>query len=143
MYNDTSITQSLPGIVFVGVVDCLKLQPHLREMTAAGLTVAAHTSVKAVPFTDATCECVTEYSHGAPVQTATLKFRTTSIPDIDVQLGFVITDISGQSYLIGTAEPPYPKVSLTRKTGTPGGDPAVWEIEVKAVGQRSLLPCVY
>lgn len=137
------VIQSLPGIVFVGAVDCHKLQPDLREMAAAGLTVGAHTSVDAVTFTDATCECVTEYSHGAPIQTATLKFKTTSILDIEVQLGFVISTVTGESFLIGAAEPPYPKVSLTRKTGTPGGDPAVWEIEAKAVGQRSLLPCVY
>ncbi len=45
--------------------------------------------------------------------------------------------------LIGAAEPPYPMVSLTRKTGTPGGSPAAWEIEVKAVGRRVLLPCVF
>lgn len=139
----TPITQSLPGITFVGVVDCLKLQPNLREMSAAGLTVAAHTSVEAVPHTEATVEAVTEFRHGSPVQTTTLKFKTTAMPDIELQLGFVVTDVSGQSFLIGAAEPPYPQCSLTRKSGTPGGDPAVWEIEVKAVGQRSLLPCVY
>ena len=135
--------QSLPGVRFVGIVDCLKLQPGLREAAAAGLTVGAHTSVEAVPFVNATVESVTEYSHGAPIETATLKFRTSKFLPIDLQLGFVVEDVRGNSWLIGAAEPPYPKVSLTRKTGLPGGDPAAWEIEVKAVGQRSLLPCVY
>ena len=134
---------SLPGIRFVGVVDCEKLQPNLREMAMAGLTVAAHTDVEAVPFVNATAEAVSECSHGAPVETATLKFRTSKFLRIDIQMGFVITDVSGRSWLIGAAGPPFPKVSLTRKTGLPGGDPAVWEIEVKAVGQRSLLPCVF
>lgn len=135
--------QSLPGIRFVGIVDCLKLQPGLREGAAAGLTVGAHTSVEAVPFVNATVESVTEYSHGAPIETATLKFRTSKFLPIDIQLGFVVEDVCGNSWLIGAAEPPYPKVSLTRKTGLPGGDPAAWEIEVKAIGQRALLPCVY
>lgn len=143
MKPKTPISQSLPGIVFVGVVDCLKLQPNLREMAAAGITVAAHTSVATVPFTDASVEASTEFHHGSPVETTSLKFKTTAIIFIELQLGFVVTDVTGQSWLIGAAEPPYPQCSLTRKSGMPGGDPAVWEIEVKAVGQRSLLPCVF
>lgn len=135
--------QTLPGIRFVGALDCEKLQPDLREMAQARLTVAAHTAIEELPFANATVESVTEYSHGAPIETATLKFRTSQVLRIDIQLGFVVTDVYGNSWLIGAAEPPYPKVSLTRKTGLPGGDPAVWEIEVKAVGQRALLPCVY
>lgn len=134
---------SLPGIRFIGVVDCEKLQPDLREASLAGLTVAAHTAVEEVPFVNATVEVVGECSHGAPMETATLKFRTSDFLRIEIQLGFVVTDITGQSWLIGAAEPPFPKVSLTRKTGLPGGDPAVWEVEVKAVGQRALLPCVF
>ena len=118
------MTQHLPGIVFIGVVDCAKLQPNL-------------------PFDNASCECASEPSHGVPIETATLKFRTTSLLDTDIQLGFVITAVNGGSFLIGAAEPPYPMVSLTRKTGTPGGSPAAWEIEVKAVGRRVLLPCVF
>lgn len=136
-------TLSLPGIRFIGVVDCEKLQPGLREASLAGLIVAAHTAVEEVPFVNATVEAVGECSRGAPVETATLKFRTSKFLRIDIQLGFVVTDITGKSWLIGAAEPPFPKVSLTRKTGLPGGDPAVWEIEVKAVGQRALLPCVF
>lgn len=137
------LAQSLPGIVFIGVVDCAKLQPNLREMSAAGLVVAAHTSITAVPFDNASCECASEPSHGEPIETATLKFRTTSLLDTDIQMGFVITSVNGDSFLIGAAEPPYPMVSFTRKTGTPGGSPAAWEIEVKAVGRRTLLPCVF
>ena len=136
-------TLSLPGIRFIGVVDCEKLQPGQREASLAGLIVAAHTAVEEVPFVNATVEAVGECSRGAPVETATLKFRTSKFLRIEIQLGFVVTDITGQSWLIGAAEPPFPKVSLTRKTGLPGGDPAVWEIEVKAVGQRALLPCVF
>lgn len=143
MKNPT-IEQSLPGIVKVGWLDCEKLQPNLRDLAAAGVPVAAHTAVTLVPLAaDATCELASEMQKGAVVQTATLKFRTSQYIPVEVQLGFVVTDVQGESWLIGAAEPPFPQVKLTRKSRTPSGDPAVWDIEVKAVGQRALLPCVY
>ena len=114
--------QSLPGIRFVGIVDCYKLQPGLREAAMAGLTVAAHTSVEAVPFVNATVESVTEFSHGTPMETATLKFRTSLFLPIDIQLGFVVTDVCGNSWLIGAAEPPYPKDRASRRRPRRVGD---------------------
>lgn len=136
--------QSLPGITAVGWVDCEKLQPNLRDMAVAGLAVAAHTAVNLLPLcADASCEVVSERSRRAVIQTATLKFRTPQMLPEDVQLGFVVTDVQDRSWLIGAAEPPFPQVKLTRKLGTPSGDPAIWEIEAKAVGERSLIPCFY
>lgn len=138
------LVQSLPGIVFIGSVDCTKLMPYVREFFAADMPVPVLTEITAITVCDgATAEVVSERFKGALVQTATLKFRTPQYLDVDAQLGFVVTFANGRSALVGAAEQPFPSVKMTRRSGTPSGEAAVWEVEVKFTGERSLVECIF
>ena len=137
-------TQLLPGIIFVGAIDCSLLQPSLQLQAIAGMDVAVQTAVLPLAIAkDATASCLTEKENGNTRQTASLKFRTTDPLPLHWRLGFVVTDVTGQSYLVGSRERPYPQVKATRQFGTPGGDPNCWEVEVTHLAMRTLIPCVY
>ena len=137
-------TQRLPGITFIGCIDCTKLQPSLQLQAIAGMPVAVQTAVQPLAVAkDANASCLTEKENGNIRQTASLKFRTSDSLPIHTRLGFVVTDIAGQSYLIGSLEKPYPQVKITINFGTPSGDPNCLEVEVTHLAMRTLIPCVY
>lgn len=56
--------------------------------------------------------------------------------------GFVVTDVNGNSFLIGSLETPRPVVECERRVGIPSGDAAGYEYEIKHVAIRSMVPCV-
>lgn len=135
-------TQILPGIKAIGWLDCRALPKRVDLSAICGMPVAILTDIHPIPFFDEpTCECKTKKDGGGYEDTATLKFLTNEIPR-NPCLGFVVTDVNGNSYLIGSLEAPHPTVEPTRQTGIPSGDAAGYEYEIKHVSIRSMVPCV-
>lgn len=136
-------TQILPGIKAIGWVDCRRLPANVALSAICGMTVAVLTDIHPIPFFDEpTCECKTKKDGAGYEDTATLKFLTNEKLPRNPCLGFVVTGVNGNSYLIGSLEAPHPTVEPTRQTGIPSGDAAGYEYEIKHVSIRSMVPCV-
>ena len=54
----------------------------------------------------------------------------------------VVTDVNGNSFLIGSLEAPRPTVECELRTGVPSGDPAGYAYEIKHVSIKSMVPCI-
>ena len=136
-------TQILPGIKAIGWVDCRHLPRRVDLSAICGMTVAVLTDIHPIPFFDEpTCECQTKKDGAGYQDTATLKFLTSEKLPRSATLGFVVTDVNGQSYLIGSLEAPQPQVECNQQTGIPSGDAAGYAYEIKHVSIKSMVPCV-
>ena len=136
-------TQILPGIKAIGWLDCRHLPRRVDLSAICGMTVAVLTDVPPIPFFDEpTCECQTKKDGAGYQDTATLKFLTSEKLPRSATLGFVVTDVNGNSFLLGSLEHPCPVVEPTQRTGIPSGDAAGYAYEIKHVSIRSMVPCV-
>lgn len=136
-------TQILPGIKAVGWVDCRHLPRHVDLSAICGMSVAVLTDVHPIPFfNEPTCECQIKKDGAGYEDTATLKFLTSKQLPQGVALGFIVTDVNGKSYLIGSLEHPHPIVESQQRTGIPSGDVAGYAYEIKHVAIKSMVPCV-
>lgn len=136
-------TQILPGIKAIGWVDCRHLPRRVDLSAICGMTVAVLTDIHPIPFFDEpTCECQHKKDGAGYQDTATLKFLTGKELPRSATLGFVVTDVNGNTFLIGSLEAPRPQVECSRLTGSPSGDAAGFEYEVKHVSIKTMVPCV-
>ena len=138
----TSI-QILPGIKAIGWVDCRRLPTNVALSAICGMQVVILTDIHPIAFFDEpTCECKTKKDGGGYEDTATLKFLTSEKLPRSATLGFVVTDVNGNSFLLGSLEHPHPIVDCEQRTGIPSGDAAGYSYEIKHVAIKSMVPCV-
>lgn len=136
-------TQILPGIKAIGWVDCRHLPRRVDLSAICGMSVVVLTDIHPIEFFDEPqCECKTKKDGAGYEDTATLKFLTSQKLPRSASLGFVVTDVNGQSYLIGSLEAPQPQVECNQQTGIPSGDAAGYAYEIKHVSIKSMVPCV-
>lgn len=136
--------QSLPGIKSIGFVETEKLSPNVMLKGICEIPVAVYADVTDVTFVSApTCVLGDEYDKHGRLQTVTLNFATNDYIPMYKRLAFIVTDVNGQSYLIGAKEPPFPVMKLSINFGTPGGDSSTNLVEVKHVAIKSLLKCSF
>lgn len=137
--------QILPGIRFIGYVDCLRLQlAGIANYGLQGIPVGVFTEVKPIDFfDDPECRNVTEFVNGQRQDKVTLKFHSHSLIEIHKKLGFVVTDANGKSYLIGALERPYPVVKTEMMCGAPDGDGGGFYYEVTHEALCSMVPCKF
>lgn len=142
MIMRTSI-QILPGIKAIGWVDCRHLPRRVALSAICGMTVAVLTDIHSIEFFgEPQCECKTKKDGAGYEDTATLKFLTAQKLPRSASLGFVVTDVNGQYWLIGSSETPHPTIECERKTGIPSGDAAGYEYEIKHVAIKAMVPCL-
>ncbi|MDE6009402.1 MAG: hypothetical protein K2G90_09370 [Muribaculaceae bacterium] len=136
-------TQILPGIKFIGWLDCRNLPCMVALSAICRIPVPIFTDVNPIDFFgNPECQRQTKKEGGGYEETASLKFLSdTELPATSF-LGFVITDANGISYLIGSREPPHPIVEMTRRTGTPSSDNAGILYDIKHVALRTLMQCI-
>lgn len=135
--------QILPGIKAIGWVDCRHLPRRVDLTGICGMEVPILTDVHPIPyFGDPTCECQTKKNSAGYEDTATLKFMTGAPLPRSAVLGFVVTDVSGRHFLIGSLEHPHPIVECQQQTGIPSGDAAGYAYEIKHVSIKSMVPCI-
>ncbi len=135
-------TQILPGIKFIGWIDCRCLPRRVDLSAICGQPVAILTDIHPIHFWGTpACECKSKKDGGGYEDTATLKFVTTEkLPA--TALGFVVTDVNDRSFLIGSLENPRPVVEWDLSVSTPSGGPAGYAYEVKHVALKSMVPCI-
>ena len=138
--------QILPGIRFVGYIDLDKLaaEPRYDLAGICGMSVVILTDVIPVDFfDDPECRNVTEKINGQNQDRVSLKFHSHSLIEIHKNLGFVVTDNAGHSYVIGNQLPPFPQIKFELNCGAPDGDGAGFYYEVTHVALSSLVPCKF
>lgn len=136
-------TQTLPGIKSIGWLDSDKLPDRVDLMGICRQVFGIFTDIHPLEFFDEPeCSCKRTKEGGSYTETASLKFQCGSrLPECN-RLGFVVTDISGQAYLIGSKEAPRPIVEVEHTTGSPGGDTASFHYEIKHTALKTLIPCI-
>lgn len=135
--------QILPGIRAIAWVDCESLIPDIALRSIARMAVPVLTALHEVDFFDSPeCECVTENDNGNRTETATLKFLSGTLLPLRKPIGFVVTTVDGDTYLIGTAEKPYPQVKMSIDFGAPDGDSGGFEYEITHTAIKTLVNCV-
>lgn len=135
-------TQILPGIKAIGWLECDKLPDRVDLMGICRQDFGIFTDIHPMEFFDEPdCSCKRTKEGGSYSETASLKFQSSVPLPQHPRLGFVVTDISGQSYLIGSKEAPRPIVEVEQNTGSPGGDAASFYYEVKHTALKTLIPC--
>lgn len=134
--------QSLPGIKYIGFVETEKLSPNVMLKGICGAPVGVYVDVTPVAFVGMPdCTIGDEYDSHGRLQAVELKFATNEFVPTTTPVAFVVTDVNGQSYLIGAQEPPHPVVKLTVNFGSPKGESSVNTYEVKYVAIKALLQC--
>lgn len=134
--------QILPGVKAIYQLECNHLLENVALRGICKMSVPVLTALNEVEiFDNAECECQTERSDSASIDTATLKFQCEKYLPSHLHLGFVVVDVNGDSYLIGAKEPPFPIVKVQRKCGTPGDDSSCYRYEVSHTAVKSLIPC--
>lgn len=135
-------TQSLPGIKFIGHVPSVNLQREIMYKHLAGIPVGVFTDITPIAFCGVpTCGAESIYNNNGRIEQVTLRFKTLDALPLQRHVAYIVTDCNGQSYIIGQREKPRPIVKVTRDTGTPNGDPAVWTVEITLYAQKALIPC--
>ena len=78
--------------------------------------------------------------NNARAEKSTLEFRSDfRIPD-DRRVAFLVEQVNGKCFLIGTREPNYPVVEYSDTSGDPAGDPAIRTYKITHTDIRSGLP---
>lgn len=138
-----SSTQILPGIKAIGWLDCRKLPRRVDLTGICRMPLPILTDIHWLDFFgDADCRCQSKKDGAGYEDSATLKFLASEKIPFGTMAGFVVTDVNDKSYLIGSLEEPRPQVEIERRIGSPSGDAAGFEYNVKHVALKSLIPCV-
>lgn len=136
-------TQILPGIKAIAIADARMLMPHIALRAICDMPVPVLTDSTPVEICgEALCKCEDKKDGATHIQEASLSFHTTAPLPTAKHLAFVVTDVAGDTYLIGAAEEPYPRVSVTHTTGSTAGEPAGYDVEVSHKALRTMVPCI-
>ena len=137
------ITQTLPGVKSVGWIDCDQLLQHVDLRHICRMPIPILTTIHPIDLeNEAECSCTTIPDGRRFADTATLKFLSHSLIAIHLRLGFVIEDVNGKTYLIGSHEKPFPQVKIDMRCGLPSDDGAGFHYEVTHVAIRTMVPCI-
>ncbi|MBD5226880.1 MAG: hypothetical protein HDS67_02330 [Bacteroidales bacterium] len=135
---------NLPGIRTIGIVSADDLPRYVVMESICGSWPAVAVPAKPIAFTGhPEVKAVLSVNDRETFQRTDLVFETADPIGIlgYSRLGFVVTDVNGRSWLIGSREGPYPWVEL--ETGTAGPDrKVVYKYSVTLSAVRSLIRCV-
>lgn len=131
----------LPSLCRICYVPASSLPFDVAERFLAGLSVAVYSDVVEVPFVGfPSCESTEEYQNNGTVHKTQLKFVSTEQLPTRQHLAFIVSDVNGNDFLIGTQEKPYPIVKVKRTTGDDDSH-AGFDYEVSLTSIAGLIPC--
>ena len=134
---------SLPGIKYIGYVDCDLLMPHVVLRGICRMDVPVLTQITMLDFCGSpSCSCKREYQNNGKTEATTLKFSCVEELPLHKHLGFVVVDSNGQPYLIGSREKCFPTVTATADSGSPSSNAAITSYEVQWKAIKGLIPCI-
>lgn len=110
--------QRLPGLTHIYTVPCSSLPADITYKALAGVPIAILGARRDLPILGgATLEVSDDPDGHTRLCKATLSFRTTEPIAANTPLAFIATTVSGDTWLIGTQEEPYPMIKASDTTG--------------------------
>lgn len=97
-------------------------------------------SERLLMYGDAECEIEDKFNYGAPYEEVEMKFSTLSAIDRINPVAFLIHCVSGEKYVIGQKEGPFPDVEIT-ETILPLRH--VFKVKVKFSSRKAVIPCSF
>lgn len=132
---------SMPGIAEIYHIEAHDLQKEIMQAHIVGLEILIAAPKQRVnTFDDAHCEVETNWENNAQTEKAELQFSTTSVISTKKPMAWLIKDVMGQWWLMGCHEQPWPKTTVGRNLGKPGGDRAARTVKVTLNSLVALLP---
>lgn len=138
------IAQSRPGVRRIYAVPCASLPPHMMlSAICGGSCTLFRRDLTPVPFAGKpTLTREGTLLNGSRAQKSVIELRTDYIVPEGVRMAFVVEQVNGQVWLIGSREPNYPVVEYTDSAGDPAGDPAVRTYRITHTDIRSGIPVI-
>lgn len=139
-----STAQSLPGVRRIYAKPCRSLSPGLMMVAlVGGATALFRTDLIEIPFTGRpSFRREATPVNGARAYTTTLTFRSAvRIPEY-APMAFIVEQVNGSVWLVGTLEPNYPVIEFVEDAGAPAGDPAVLTYTVRHTDIISGIPVI-
>ena len=134
---------NLPGIKKIYSIAVASLPEQIEDKSVAGLEIVINSGLQEIQFFgDATCSVKQNYDNNEQVEEVELKFSTVDKVNTDAPLGFVVVDVNGRTFLIGTKEAPCPTIKQERDSNEPSGSSAIWNVDVKHIGLKAISFCV-
>lgn len=138
-----SSCQILPGVKSIGWVLCSSLPKQIALSGISRLPVALLADIHEITlFGSSDCRCSTEKDNNGWHQTASLTFFSSEEVPFENNIAFVVKDVNGNAFIIGSYEKPYPKVSIDSITGSPDNQSAGYKYSVSHKAIRTLVPCL-
>lgn len=132
-----------PGVKKIFVLNPLYLQKNILGAHLAMLPVTVLCDIDKIDFTGEAKFSVDSSGNVCGFsEKSSLEFSTTEKLDIPSPSAWVVSLVSGKSFLIGTAEPKYPIVKYTYSSGDRTGEAAIYRYTVSHIGQISAIPIV-
>ena len=133
---------SYPGIKSIGYIFADQVPANTIYNAVAGVPIQLFLKPTPIPLA-AGAECVIESNNESNgiAETLTLTFSTALQLPRYRPLAFVITDVNGNTFLVGQPERPHLSVIGSRQTGTPEGESAVITYEIKQTAPICFKPC--
>ena len=135
---------SLPGIKSLRYVNAMELPSDLGLMGVSGTPFALMCPSVDIPFTgEATCTGTRSNANGAANETIELSFHSLLALPENMPLAFLVTDVNGRCFLIGTQERPWPYIESSQGLGLPDGDSSTITYTVTYKAPKGLIECSY
>lgn len=131
--------QSLPGIKNISILPCAELPLHAMAKCMSNIPVGINCDASNLDiYPECSLEVESKYTNGDYFENLSLEFTSTTRIPKNPKMAFVITDIEGHNYLIGTKERPFPVIEYTREIS---GSRNIYDTKVTFSGKRALIPC--
>ena len=138
-----TLSKRYPGVKRIGCIKASLLPPDLMLTAMTGVKVAIVNPVNwldRVGESEFTIEDY--YSYGTSEQKVTIAFNSRDAVYKSQKLAFIVTCVSGESYLVGTAEPNNPVVNCELYAGKKSGTAAVNKVTVTHTAQIAAIEVV-
>lgn len=141
---DKHCVQILPGIRRLWQLECSRLPRYvaLTDICGGAVAIMTDTLIELPVLGSSTCKVVSERVAGGWKQTASLSVIVGNAPVEKKYTAFVVEDMQGDRFLIGSREPPYPVVKPSYNCGNPSGDAAGDVLEISHTAIRTFIPCL-
>lgn len=142
MYNPDTTLVSFPGISKLGYVRAEELPANTTYNALVGMPLVLLLSPTEIPMSGyADLQVEQSNDRNGTAESLTLTFRSALRLPRHYAVAFVIKTANGQCYLVGQSEKPSLAIKATQVTGTPDGEAAVYNYEVKESAPVCLKPC--
>lgn len=135
---------SLPGIKSLRYINAMELPSDIGLLGISGMPLALMSPSVDIPFSgEATCTGTRSNANGASNETVELSFQSLlSLPE-HIPLAFLVTDVNGRCFLIGTQERPWPYIESSQGLGLPDSESSTITYTVTYKAPKGLIACTY